>query len=616
MFSLQKTVHPFPLIHVLVALCIATLCLIAVPMRTEAQTYHAQYDHSIPAANARLAAGQPPTMIQVWFTERIEPDFSKLEVYDQARQRVDAANSHVTANDPYSMSISLRPHLPDGAYTVVFDNVSLDDGHHVTGAFSFVVGAGPLPTNTNALLGNVQTLDENFNAWSITIRWLNYLGMAALVGGLAFLLLIWRPTLAQLETGMGPELSIAKQRVKMQASRFLLWSLLALAGGWVAMLLYQSSVDSGKTLWLLFSSDALLRVLVASRFGTVWLIRLGLIVSALLLWSYSRNRNSDGEFAPALWLWLLLLLGIGIMVTNALNSHAAANQDAWFLVPTDVLHLVSTGFWIGGLLALVAIVPVAVQVLVPGTGDRTRLWARLIPHFSLIAVVSVIILAVTGTVQAVIQVGSFAALLTSSYGRAIDIKIVIFVLLLCLGAYNLLRVSPRMNIFAERTDEEKGAGSLAAGKLQRAFRRTIRTEAMLMVFLLLVVGGLTSLSPPPPSSPTSSLGGAFIRQGQAANLDYRLVINPGKVGQNSIEVALTDMSGRPLQGADAVIIRFTMLDMDMGIQEADLQPIANKPGHYATTDSSLSMSGHWQITLLVRRTGFDDVKTSFSYMVE
>jgi copper transport protein len=349
--------------------------------------------------------------VQVWFTERIEPDFSKLEVYHQAKQRVDAANSHVAPTDPYSLSISLRPHLPDGAYTVVFQNVSLDDGHHVRGAFSFVVGGGPLPTNTNALLGNVQTLDENFNGWSIAIRWLGYLGMAALVGGLAFLLLVWRPTLAQLGTGIGPELSIAKQRVKTRISHFLLWSLLTLAGGWVAMLLYQSSVDSGKTLWQLLSSGAFLRVLVASHFGTVWLVRLGLIVLAFLLWGYGRNRNGAGACATARWPWLLLLLGVGMMVTTSLDSHAAANRDAWFLVPADVLHLVSTGFWIGGLLSLVGIVPVAVQALVPGTGDRTRLLARLIPHFSLIASVSVIILVVTGTVQAVIQLGSMETLI-------------------------------------------------------------------------------------------------------------------------------------------------------------------------------------------------------------
>jgi copper transport protein len=300
------------------------------------------------------------------------------------------------------------------------------------------------------------------------------------------------------------------------------------------------------------------------------------------------------------------------MVTTSLASHAAANRDAWLLVPADGLHLVSTGFWIGGLLALVGIVPVALRALVPGTGDRTRLLARLLPYFSLMASLSIIILVVTGTVQAVIQLGSVDALLTSSYGRALAIKIMLFVLLLGLGAYNLLRVSPRMNAFAERTDEQEGAGSLAAGKLQRAFRWAVRTEALLMVVLLLVVGGLASLSPPPPGRVPSPPGGPFIREGQVASLSYQLVINPGKVGENTIEVVLSDTHGKPILGAEAVIVRLRMLEMDMGVQEADLHPLVKQPGHYATTDSSLSMAGQWQLTLLVRRTGFDEVNLSWT----
>jgi putative copper export protein len=104
-------------------------------------------------------------------------------------------------------------------------------------------------------------------------------------------------------------------------------------------------------------------------------------VLAFLLWGSGRTRKGDGALAPVRWPWLLLLLGVGIMVTTSLASHAAANRDAWLLVPADVLHLVSTGFWIGGLLALVGIVPVALRALVPGTGDRTRLLARLLPYF-------------------------------------------------------------------------------------------------------------------------------------------------------------------------------------------------------------------------------------------
>jgi hypothetical protein len=101
-----------------------------------------------------------------------------------------------------------------------------------------------------------------------------------------------------------------------------------------------------------------------------------------------------------------------------------------------------------------------------------------------------------------------------------------------------------------------------------------------------------------------------MHQGQAADLNYRLVINPGKIGPNMIEVALIDAHGQPVQGADAVIVRFMMLDMFMGIQDDDLQPMKNQPGLYSTTSNNLSVAGHWRMTLIVRRGGFGSVQTS------
>jgi copper transport protein len=173
MLSFKKVTRFFS-VQVFISVCLAVFGFFMVSTRIEAQAYHAQYDHSTSVANARLASGHPPATVQVWFTEQLEPDFSGLSVYDQSKQRVDENNSHIVTS--YSMAISLRPHLPNGAYTVVYQNVSLDDEHHIVGAFSFVVGGGLLPTNTNALTGNTpQSLDANFNVWSITIRRLKYL---------------------------------------------------------------------------------------------------------------------------------------------------------------------------------------------------------------------------------------------------------------------------------------------------------------------------------------------------------------------------------------------------------------------------------------------------------
>src|SRR5688500_10617504 len=52
---------------------------------------HALYEKSQPATGSQLEA---PGQIQVWFTEDVEPEFSRLEVLDTSRRRVDLDDSH------------------------------------------------------------------------------------------------------------------------------------------------------------------------------------------------------------------------------------------------------------------------------------------------------------------------------------------------------------------------------------------------------------------------------------------------------------------------------------------------------------------------------------------
>jgi copper transport protein len=572
---------------------------------------HANYDHSDPAANFRFASGQSPDHVQVWFTESIEPSFSRLEVYNSARQRVDQNDSRTSA-DARSLTISLKPALPDDAYTVVYRNVSADDGHALTGGFSFVIGGAPLPSNV-ALLQELEQQDNNFNIWSISIRWLNYLGLAALIGGFAFLLSVWRPAVEEVREAVGDELVLADKRMHARTVRLALWGLLALLVGWGAFLLYQASIVSASPVWLVFSNGALSSLLFKSRFGLVWLARLGLLALAFLGWVFVRREAlAAKEIGTEQRSLLLIVAGLAIALTTTLDAHAAANKLNWLLVPSDVLHLACMGLWFGGLMAFVLAVPFAVRALVPGTGNRTRLWAALVPRFTRVALLSVVLLAVTGTLQAVVLLGSFSALFESDYGRALIVKLCIFLVLLAFGAFHFRLIGPRLKAFAVRNDEEGGASSLAAGTLQRMFQKSLRNEAIFAVLLLLSVGAMTSLSPPPPpTNPTNQL----LYQGQMNDLRYRLAISPGLAGPNTLELSLTNEQGQPITKTDSVFVRFTMEDMDMGVQVLDLTPVAGKTGLYQASGTELAMLGHWQLTLVVQRSGFDDAKTNIQLLM-
>ena len=103
---------------------------------------HANLARSEPAANEVLE--EAPERIVVWFTEEIEPAFSKIEVLDSNGSRVDNGGSAVDSNNLKVMSVSLPP-IPNGSYTVAWKNVSIVDGHRVRGSFVFSVGEALAP---------------------------------------------------------------------------------------------------------------------------------------------------------------------------------------------------------------------------------------------------------------------------------------------------------------------------------------------------------------------------------------------------------------------------------------------------------------------------------------
>jgi copper transport protein len=581
---------------------------------------HAQYDHSNPAANARLPAGKPPASVQVWFTETIDPHFSNLKVYNQSRQRVDNDDSHMVANNQYSLVVSLRPHLPDAAYTVVYDNISSEDGHHVVGAFSFVVGNGALPTNTDTVLSQAQNADTNVNVWSVGIRWLNYLAMAGLLGTIAFIVLVWRPTYIARQKDIGAGLNKMDVALELRAAQIAIINTIALFILACAFLFYQAATASESAVWNIVGNGALMTLLLQSRFGAIWWARilLILVVSAVIFMSYRALTRKARR--PRLLYTALLVLSVAIMATTSLDAHAAAKQPAWLLVSLDVVHLICTGIWIGGLFCLVILLPAGIRLLNAHNGERVRVLATLIPRFSVTAIVSVLLLIITGTIAALTEIPSFAALYESSYGRTLLVKLCLVVVLLALGAFHLLWVSPRMRALAQQDNDTEQLENQADKRLQERFKRSIRFEALFAVLLLIVVGLLTSLSPPPPTAlangaNSNSTNSTQVRQGKAGDLLYSLIINPGKLGENTFEVSLRQSNGQPLRTADDIELRFIMLDMDMGEQVLPLTPVANRPGYYRASDASLSMTGNWEIDLLVRRSGYDDVTAHIRFVI-
>jgi hypothetical protein len=96
---------------------------------------HAFLDHADPKVGGTIT--RSPAEIKIWFTQELEPAFSKLEVQDAQGREVDKKDAHLDAKDKSLFLVSL-PQLPAGTYTVIWHAVSVDT-HRTQGRFKFTI---------------------------------------------------------------------------------------------------------------------------------------------------------------------------------------------------------------------------------------------------------------------------------------------------------------------------------------------------------------------------------------------------------------------------------------------------------------------------------------------
>lgn len=78
-----------------------------------------------------------PAMLRVWFTQELDPEYCRLQVFDSHGKQVDKKDTRVDSKDEKLMVVSL-PALPAGKYKVSWRAVS-SDTHRTRGSFEFTV---------------------------------------------------------------------------------------------------------------------------------------------------------------------------------------------------------------------------------------------------------------------------------------------------------------------------------------------------------------------------------------------------------------------------------------------------------------------------------------------
>lgn len=141
--------------------------------------------------------------------------------------------------------------------------------------------------------------------------------------------------------------------------------------------------------------------------------------------------GAAAALAPTVRL-LLPVAGAGslaLLLAPTLSGHSLdRNQPRWLSAPADFAHVASASVWLGGLLALVYVVPRAT--------DDDLLRRAAARRFSTAALVAVATLAATGLARALTELSAVSQVWSTSYGRALIVKTVLFVPLLGVGWLN------------------------------------------------------------------------------------------------------------------------------------------------------------------------------------
>ena len=96
---------------------------------------HAFLKQAEPAVGSTVQ--QSPNEVRVWFTENIEPAFSRIQVFNASGQEMDKRDVHLDRSNHGLLCVSLPP-LKAGTYKVVWRVISVDT-HATKGDFTFQV---------------------------------------------------------------------------------------------------------------------------------------------------------------------------------------------------------------------------------------------------------------------------------------------------------------------------------------------------------------------------------------------------------------------------------------------------------------------------------------------
>ncbi|MFD3733092.1 copper resistance protein CopC [Streptomyces sp. NPDC058632] len=422
-----------------------------------------------------------PRHVTLTFTESVALLDDSFRIYSPDNHRVPLGEPEHADGRSDTARVGLPGGLDDGTYTVAWRVVSADS-HPVSGAFTFSIGE---PSPTAAAVPAPPAEHPVTASLYDTGRYLAYIAAALLIGTVAFAALCRPPDTAPL-------------RMPLVTGW---WTLLTST---VVLLVLRAPYENGTSPATAFDLMAFTGVLT-ERPGIALLTRVALLVpAAAILLRLPRLprppllRRGEGEQdgrTPPVLLAAGTVLAVALALTWASAEHASAGIQVPLAMTSSVLHLLAMSCWLGGLAAL--LITLFRAATPPPVATVTR--------FSRLAFLSVTVLVVTGVYQSWRGLGSWSALVDSSYGRTLTVKLVLTAALLSAAGLSR-RLTLRPATTASAASAAAAAGTAADTDTDADTEKSAeRTSAAVRERIPELVASATPDKPSPvaPTRPTA-----------------------------------------------------------------------------------------------------------------
>lgn len=531
----------------------------------------------------RAVLDRSPTRVQYWFSESLEPDFSSLNVRDQSGAII--ASGGVAEENPTLLRAMLPSNLPDGAYVVELRPAFASDGHVYAESRVFFVGQEVGEIAGQAATDQAVPLEVVWRALTLAATMLAF-GVCTLYA----LVLVPAWGNRTFRAGLLPP------RLMTHLNWIFGAALVAALLGNLLALLQQAMVFFGVS-----ASDVLTQglwnvVRIGSRFGDIWNFRMMLLalVGAIFAASiYYRNTNP----ATVRPFWHANMWGLALVVGSfSAVSHAAGSLLwPWIAIAFDWLHGIGAGLWVGGLMALILVLPAALK---PYSGDERRAaLSAALRRFSRLAVACVGLVITTGVYSSLNWITTPDDMTRTTFGGTLVFKVLLVAGLLVLGAANHIALRPERYV---RWSHLIGRWSDAALRL--------RLEVVIALIVLAWAGLLTATAVPVPDFTRQQAPVPSASQ-TVGDLTVTITLSPGGPGVNTADVMLTRDGGQ----LDAAQVWVQQIDASRDRRGHWLPADPTDDGIYVASDDAIDQPGKWWTVIDIQTADDEYQRAAFAW---